>query len=637
LVQQISRQVIAPLNSYFRWLSRSIQTHALLFKLSGGVLVFFFLYQTAGRLSPRVEALPSFDFRLPYVSANEKSSGPNAPPNPRSLKACGTLANQGATYRLENDVSSPGTCFSVQADKISLDLNGHTITYAIGGGQQPRYAILAEACWDTSLAGNPCGGTADSLTVENGKIVQASAAAPYSHAIRIGQINGANHLNVRNVNFEVSAAASIPIFTTFSGADSQISNNTFHNSVTSIFNRHQIQGASIKFVTGQDARNGQAIHDNTLVGGAQGGIYSASPRTAIYNNKISQNGHYSNDFGIYLWGNDSQAYNNTITPISGRGIQISGGAVNVSGSGSGAHGAVAHDNQVTVIELPQNCDYSQGGTACNVCELGGAYGIQFDDRPSNGVAYKNTVRARAEQCDAQALRLTDIGPSNTSHDNVFVAERVGQGRGKAWALGTGGAANHFVSTSDTFIADSASFHADWDGMPGGLTCIRCTLGKGSNAASDYVTFSFENGGHPVSDVHFQDSTFVAGAAKTSTDMRAIQANRQYAEYFIDWTYTLDVKTASGNAVSGATVTITDATHKQVFSGQTNASGELSVVLNEFKVFNTREGVTREPHTPDEVTVSAPGCTPNPDKFTVTLSQTTTQKIQLTCEANGKQH
>jgi len=235
------------------------------------------------------------------------------------------------------------------------------------------------------------------------------------------------------------------------------------------------------------------------------------------------------------------------------------------------------------------------------------------------------------------LRLTDVGPGNTSHDNVFVAERVGQGRGKAWALGTGGAANHFASTNDTFIADSASFHADWDGMPGGLTCIHCTLGKGSNAASDYVTFSFENGGHPVSDVHVQDSAFAGGAAKNSTDMRAIGSNRQYAEYFIDWTYTLDVKTASGNAVSGATVTITDATHKQVFSGQTNASGEISVVLNEFKVFNTREGVTHEPHTPDEVTVRAPGCTPNPDSFTVSLSQTTTQKIQLTCEASGKQH
>src|SRR5260370_32063865 len=177
---------------------------------------------------------------------------------------------------------------------------------------------------------------------------------------------------VRNVNFGVGAAASIPVFTTFSGAVSQVKNDTFHNSVTSIYHRQQLQGASIKFVTRQDGRNGEAIHDNSLVGGAQGGIYSASPRTAIYNNTISQNGRYSNDFGIYLWGNDAQAYNNTITPISGRGIQISGGAANVNGRRSGAHAAVAHDNQITVIELPQNCHYSQVRTARTVRTLGAA-------------------------------------------------------------------------------------------------------------------------------------------------------------------------------------------------------------------------------------------------------------------------
>jgi hypothetical protein len=558
------------------------------------------------------------------------------PHSPRHVTSCGILDKANATYTLGEDLTAPGTCISVQADGITLDLNGHTITYATAPALGPRHGILAEACWDTTLSGNPCGGSADHLTVLNGTITQGSGAAPYSHAIQIGQINRTNHLIVYDVIFNISATSSIPVYSTFAGSDSSIYRNTFHNDVKSVVNRYQIQGASIMFQNAHNLSPGQVIRDNKIIGGAQGGIFSASPATQFYNNTISQNGRYSNDFAVYVWGNKDEAFNNIIQPISGRGIQIAGGAVSTGGPGAGSHGAIAHDNKISVIELQQNCDYSQGGAACNVCEPGGAYGIQFDDRPSNGVVYKNTVRARAEQCDAQALRLTNLGSDNTSHDNLFVAERVGQGRGKAWALGTGGAPSHFVATNDTFTADSANFHADWDGMPGGLTCIRCTLEKGPNAASDYVTFSFENGGHPVSDVHFQDSTFAGGAAKDSTDMRAIGSNRQYAEYFIDWTYTLDVKTASGNAVSGATVTITDATHKQVFSGQTNASGEISVVLNEFKVFNTREGVTREPHTPDEVTVRAPGCTPNPDSFTVTLSQTTTQKIQLTCEASGKQ-
>jgi hypothetical protein len=607
-------------------------TLSLLFALIGIVVTFSLLETRPDVVKPAMGP----GGQVVFAEGRDELSSEGVGPKPHPLKACGALAGAGTTYRLENDVSSPGTCFSVQADKITIDLNGHAINYATEGGQQPRYGVLAEACWDSSVAGNPCGGSADHLTIENGKIIQSATAAPYSHGIRIGQLNGANHLSVRSVTFEVNASASIPIFTTFAGSGSQVLNSTFHNNVTSIFNRHQIQGASIKFNTGQDAHDGQIIHDNNLVGGAQGGIYSASPGTAVYNNTISQNGRYSNDFGIYVWGNKSEAYNNAITPTSGRGIQISGGAVSVNGQENGANGARVHDNQITVIELRQNCDYSAGGKACNVCEPGGAYGIQFDDHPTNSTAYKNTVRARAAECDAQALRLTSIGPDNTSHDNMYVAERVGQDRGKAWALGTGGAATHFVSTKDTFIGDSATFHADWDGMPGGLTCVSCTLGKGSNASSDYVTFAFENGGNSVSNVHFQDPTFTEGASKNSTDMRAIEANRQYAEYFIDWTYSLTVQNASGVGVAGAVVSITDATQKEVFSGTTGASGEISAVLNEFKAFNTPKGVIQEKHTPYQVTIRAPGCAPNPDSFRVELIKTTVQKIPLACVASGKQ-
>ncbi len=45
------------------------------------------------------------------------------------VTACGTLGTAGATYTLQNDVSSNGTCFVVTAKNVKLDLNGHTVTY----------------------------------------------------------------------------------------------------------------------------------------------------------------------------------------------------------------------------------------------------------------------------------------------------------------------------------------------------------------------------------------------------------------------------------------------------------------------------------------------------------------------------
>ncbi|MBZ5700353.1 MAG: hypothetical protein LAN84_00740 [Acidobacteriia bacterium] len=558
-----------------------------------------------------------------------------AGPNGHALKSCGILASGGTTYILQQDVSSPGTCFSVQANNITLNLNGHTITYATAPGNQPRYGILAEACWDTSVAGNPCGGTADHLTVENGSITQGSAAPAYSHGIRIGQINGTNQLTVHDVTFTVSAISSIPIFTTFAGADSLIFKNTFQNNVTVIYNRHQIQGAAIKFTNSQGARNGQTIHDNTIVGGAQGGIFSASPGTQFYNNTIRQNGRYSNDFAIYEWGNNDAAFNNVISPVSGRGIQIGGGAVSVNGHGMGSNGAVAHDNKITVIELPQNCDYSPGGTGCNACEPAGAFGIQFDDNPSNGQAYNNTVTAKAEQCDAQALRLTDTGPGNSSHDNTYIASRIGSGTGKAVGLGFAVLPNHFSSTHDTFIGDTATVWVDWLGAAGGFTCLQCTLGKGSNPASNYVTFSFFNGGHPAAGLHFVDTTFTGGAAKDSTDMQAIGPNRLSAEYFIDWTYTLTVQNTLARPVAGASVTIRDARGEPAFTGTTDANGRVSAVLNELHMHNTSSAVIRQVNTPHTISVTAAGCTGAPAPYPVKVTQTITQTVQLQCKLDEK--
>ena len=51
------------------------------------------------------------------------------PATATAITSCQTLATEGATYTLQNDVRAPGTCFTVSADNITLNLNGHTVTY----------------------------------------------------------------------------------------------------------------------------------------------------------------------------------------------------------------------------------------------------------------------------------------------------------------------------------------------------------------------------------------------------------------------------------------------------------------------------------------------------------------------------
>src|SRR5260221_13002133 len=82
------------------------------------------------------------------------------------LADCGSLDESGATYVLQKDVSSPGTCFIVKADRITLDLNQHTVTYGTAATWEPGqettqhvHGILGQACWDKGGNADPdlCG------------------------------------------------------------------------------------------------------------------------------------------------------------------------------------------------------------------------------------------------------------------------------------------------------------------------------------------------------------------------------------------------------------------------------------------------------------------------------------------------
>jgi hypothetical protein len=596
-------------------------------------------------VSTKINAVPTESSQgLEPINAARESNASTSYTEPtpwsqKTLHACGRLGAAGARYVLEEDVSSPSTCFSIQADQITLDLNGHTITYGTYSPKSAAFGILGIACWDTSLSngvanGNPCGGSFDNFTVMNGKIVQAQGVAPYSDGIRLGQ-GGGNHLVVHDVEFAISGDSSIPIHTIESGSGAQVYGNTIRNSVRTIRNRHQLQGMSIKFDSSENLSAGQDVHDNEIEGGAQGGILLATPGATAYRNKIRQNGRYSNDFAIYVWGNNQRVYQNEISTLSGRGIQIGGGAIRTGGhgTGNGARHSEVTENKIEVIELKQNCDYSESN-ACNVCQLGGAYGIQFDDNPQGDVSSKNEVIARADDCDAAALRVTDSELSqNRSLFDSFAATRLNaSSSGKAYGWDNSGP-KAFTAKNDQFVGDTASYHVSWDGAESEL-CESCSFGKGTaNPSADYVTFSFENGGtNPVKNIHFIDPKFTGGAAKDSTNMRRIDASNWPgpAEYYIDWTLKLTVVAQNGELVEDAAVAITDRVGNRVYSGQTGPDGSVVTILTEFRMYNTAEKVGKEFRTPHSLTVTREGCRMADADTKLKAIEPLRQRITLNC-------
>jgi hypothetical protein len=556
---------------------------------------------------------------------------------PHTLHACGTLKSPGAKYVLGADVSSPSTCFSVQADNITLDLGGHTITYGTAKPARAAFGVLGIACWDSTLSngvanGNPCGGSFNGFSLLHGKIVQAPVLAPFSDAVHFGQ-GGGDHLSVHDMEIRVNGDSAIPIFTTYSGRGSQIYGNKIWNDVQSIRNRHQLQGMSVKFDQSRELTPGQTVHDNEITGGAQGGILLETPGAVAFHNKIRQNGRYPNDFSIYVWGNLQQVYQNEIDVISGRGIQIAGGAINTGGPGKGGTHSEVRENNINVIELKQNCEYTQTGS-CDGCQLGGAYGIQFDDNPQGDISSHNKVIARADECDAAGLRVTDSEvPQNQSQFDSFSGVRVRTtSAGKAYGWDNAGPKS-FTAKNDSFAGDTASYHVYWDGAEN-ETCTSCSFAKGStNPSSNYVTFSFENGGKiPARNIHFVDSTFTNGARKDSTNMRPIETDNWPgpAEYFIDWSFKLTVVDQNNKSVRDATVKIVDVLNNEVYVAKTGADGSVSTVLTEFRMYNTPLKVKEEMKTPYMLKISKPACNLDTTTAGIQVIAPTVQTVRVNC-------
>lgn len=511
-----------------------------------------------------------------------------------SVSECGVLKKARATYVLQNDISSEGTCFSVQDDEITLDLNGHTITYATRDSTGRRHAIIGSACYGPHLDNNPCGGTFKKFTVQNGKIVQGSSAAPFSDAIRIGQGGGTN-LTVTNVEFDISAPSTKAIHTTYAKGGQKISRNTIRSRVASIGSRHQLDGVTIKLETDNTASSAPSeVHHNTIIGSAQGGILVTAPRSRVHENAISLKANYTNDFCIYAWAPGAEVFgnqcDNTQGTFMGRGIHVASPGVSV------------HHNLIKVRELPRNEEYSG-------CQTGGAYGIQLEQSADKTRVYENDVTAIADVCDAIAMRATTIttSASNEIYDNRFTAVRAAAARGKAAAFSPNNVSGGILLRGNRLISDTAAVLVPWDGAQG-IRFENNTFEIGSNPSPDGWTMFLFNNAKPSEELYVRDPTFV-GRASATAKMRPVGFGKWagQAGFRMQWTTTIRVTSSGKSPVSGALVRISDAAGNNVFSGQTDENGVAMAPLTEQSFHNTKtESLVKQKSPPYLVQVAAPG-------------------------------
>jgi len=382
------------------------------------------------------------------------------------LSACGDLTQPGSYY-LTQDVTSSGTCFFVDGDNISLNLNAHTITYATGGGVIPTPGILLADPWYTLIARAGSTYTHSNFEVYGGSITESKSGAPKSAAIWVGQSSGIAFPKVHDLTLTTYSPDASPIYGDISNSGWQIYNNKIYYLSTTTSSRYAFYGVAI-WIGNQEQAPGtytDLIYNNYIYAAPQGGIRDTHQYAKVYNNDITFNSLYTNDFCLDAPADGQQIYSNVCHPTSGRGIHTN------------ANNVWIHDNMITVKELKQNAEYAG-------CELGGAYGIQvefdnsFTAAPPTGVQIANNqVQAIAGDCNAIGLRMTSMtATGSVTFTNNTVTTSNSGGTGVDYGFSFSGdveGPSRFLFTGNSFQSQYAFVTVDWDGasviVPAGQT------------------------------------------------------------------------------------------------------------------------------------------------------------------------
>lgn len=310
------------------------------------------------------------------------------------------------TYQLQEDISVVGSALVVGADNITVDLNGHTISfgsdnklYRYGIALPPGYPHVNPVWSQSDLSSFPCG---KSTIIVNGRIEQSGTGGWNGGIYRYG----GRGITISGVTVALKGADSRPILLEEVEGPASITSCTIDDTLTRVVtNRHQGRGAIDTQVDGVTE-----ISYCTITMSPQWGIRVAARTQEISSAKVHHNTimHYTtctNGYGIGAHMSNVEVYENTIVSQRGRGIHMEGGL----------HIHV-YENIVNVVEEPEWEEYDSVTT----------HGIKLEEC-NLGLVEHNAVTAHGKKeiphatCAGSALIVsTNEGSSNTIRDNIFV-------------------------------------------------------------------------------------------------------------------------------------------------------------------------------------------------------------------------
>ncbi|XOU94401.1 MAG: FG-GAP-like repeat-containing protein [Candidatus Kerfeldbacteria bacterium] len=500
-----------------------------------------------------------------------------------NVSSCGVLAVADETYLLTQDVSSVGTCFTIGADDIILDLNNHTITYGTGTGEYrygvalPPHYIRRDFFPDSAIPDSSFNETKERIRIQNGSIVQGGGDGENSHAI-FGYAS--HYIYIHNLTITVHGPDTQNIGFTYS-ENINVYDNLLNNNSTVVTNRHQ--GRSVVQVT--ETYGGNNFYRNTITGGPQFGLRINGYDTVdydtdyIYDNVIRHNATVANPYGISAGAKNMKVYSNMIEAQNGRGIHVLGDNQEI------------YNNTITVKE-GSNSEYSTGWS----------HGIKIEEA-TNAKVHNNTVTAIAEDGfgHAYALDMTiNEGANNEVYENIFTATTTTSGLHAAAAHIT--VVNENSGTDihhNIFRTNNRHISTSWESPA--YVLFRSNTFEIQGTPINYNTLWFETGDNPSHGLELLDNTAATGVSFADVGYRP--AGSEYS-YETQQYLNLVVQDAQGQVIPDAVISISDVGANTVANGTTNTNGTALFALRTH--YFTGKPVVDTGYIPHQVTISLTG-------------------------------
>jgi parallel beta-helix repeat protein len=301
---------------------------------------------------------------------------------------CQVLNRENTIYKLQNDVSSTGTCFNVRADNVTLDCQGFNVTYNTAGGST-QAGVNAT---DGMIARN-------GLVVQNCVLVKPTNLQTAGYGILLTRFSNSTLIN--NTIYTNGTTNNYGIYLTTASDNNLIDNNTIYSSGTSTGNAgiylltntsNNVISNNVIFTSGTTTGYGVWISGVTL---------GSNNNSVLYNN-ITTSGTGASNFGVYLYRNVSSSY------VIGNNVTTSGTTTNHGIILEGTTDLVSDNNLISLNNVQ-----TFGSTA------GSNYGIYLNTNANNNNVTENNVSTNGATTNNWGVYILGTAALTSNNNLVF--------------------------------------------------------------------------------------------------------------------------------------------------------------------------------------------------------------------------